>query len=170
VTAPRKRRTREHVIADLSRVYVETVLLDGNCTAEQTRRDYGYDLLVTCFDADGFVEPGYVAVQLKATDDIDRGATAGAFRLRMDVRDYHLWTGNLDPVFLILFDARRRAAYWLDVQRYFADDARRRPRPAARSLTVSVPRGQVVGPEFVVYAREKKASRLARVREVIPDD
>ena len=56
----RKRRTREHVIADLSVNHVERVVLRCGWTVERTRHDYGLDLYLETYNIDGEVENGCV--------------------------------------------------------------------------------------------------------------
>lgn len=74
----------------MSRVHVEGIIVDAGFSADQTARDYGYDLFVTTYDEEGYVEPGFILVQFKATDTIERGETATAYSYQMDVRDYRL--------------------------------------------------------------------------------
>jgi hypothetical protein len=66
----RKRRTREHVIADLSVNYVERFILRCGWTVERSRYDYGIDLYMQTYSANGEVESGWVRLQLKATDSL----------------------------------------------------------------------------------------------------
>jgi hypothetical protein len=61
-----KRRTREHVIADLSVNFVERFLLEGGFTGMRHFHDYGYDVTVETFDRDGQVEEGCIFLQLEA--------------------------------------------------------------------------------------------------------
>src|SRR5262245_34338564 len=63
----RKRRTREHVIADRSVHHVEGFVLRCGWTVERTRHDYGIDLFRETYHVDGEVENGWVSFQLKAT-------------------------------------------------------------------------------------------------------
>ena len=49
----RKRRTREHVIADLSVNHVERVVLRCGWTVQRLNPDYGIDLVMTTYDASG---------------------------------------------------------------------------------------------------------------------
>jgi hypothetical protein len=52
----RKRRTRSHIIADLSANHIERhVLLCGH-TVERVIHDYGVDLLLNTYTADGEME------------------------------------------------------------------------------------------------------------------
>jgi hypothetical protein len=54
----RKRRTREHIIADQSVNHVERFVIDEGHTVQRQEHDYGYDLNVITYDSDGYVEPG----------------------------------------------------------------------------------------------------------------
>ena len=54
----RKRRTREHVIADLSVHHVEGFVLRCGWTVERTRHDYGLDLLMRTYSGSGEIESG----------------------------------------------------------------------------------------------------------------
>jgi len=63
---PRKQRTREHVIADLSVHHVEGFILEEGHTTQRLGSDYGYDLLLWTFDEHGYAEPGSIYFQFKA--------------------------------------------------------------------------------------------------------
>ena len=71
-----KRRTREHVIADMSRVHVEAIAIEAGFSGERVYADYGYDLFVTTYDENGYIEPGRLLFQFKATETIERGDSA----------------------------------------------------------------------------------------------
>src|SRR5262245_60185753 len=114
---PRKRRTREHVLADLSINHVERFILEEGHTAQRQTADYGYDLVLYTFDEQGYCEPGPVSIQLKAAETLH--AVGSDYVFDLDVRDYNLWIQEKLPVILILFDASRRRAYWLAIQDYF---------------------------------------------------
>src|SRR5262245_45599244 len=133
---------RQHVIADLSVYHVEGHVLDAGHTVQRLSHDYGYDLMLTTYDEDGYVEPGAVYLRLKAAEALTRSGPNFAFDL--DVRDYNLWMTEKSPVLLVLFDASKRKAYWLFVKQYFKDDESRRPRRGAKTVRVCVPRRQVV--------------------------
>jgi hypothetical protein len=122
-----KRRTREHVIADMSRVHVETAVIHAGFTAEIPTNDYGYDLVVTTYDENGYYEPDRVFFQLKATDSIERFASGPDYVYQIDRRDHAAWTRERLPVYFVLYDARRHRGYWQHVQGYYA--TARGPRP-----------------------------------------
>ncbi len=151
---PRKRRTRQHVIADQSIHYVEGFVLDEGHTIQRVERDYGYDLLLFTYDEQGYVEPGLVFLQLKAAEELQAVGTDYVFDL--DVRDYNLWMVEKEPVILVLFDATRRRAYWLSVQHYFREDEARRPKKGAKTVRVRVPMRQAVSRRAVARMRELK--------------
>src|SRR5262245_44692073 len=130
IFGPRKQRTRQHVIADQSINHVERFIIDAGHTAQRLERDDGYDLFLFSYDERGYVEPGLVCLQLKAAETLQTVGSDYVFDL--DIRDYNLWMLESWPVILILFDASRRRAYWLAVQRYFSEDVTRRPKKGAK--------------------------------------
>src|SRR5947209_15368190 len=109
--APRKKRTRQHIIAAQSVNHVERFIIDEGHTAERPGSDYGYDLVLFTYDTAGYAEEGSVYIQLKAAEKLTRSGAEFAFDV--DLRDYTLWTAEPMPVILILFDAFRRRAYWV---------------------------------------------------------
>jgi hypothetical protein len=132
----RKRRTREHVIADLSVNHVERLVLRCGWTVERSRHDYGIDLAMETFTADGEVQNGRILFQLKATDFLRMSADGTVIPIRLEWRDLLYWLNEPLPVLLILYDAQGDRAYWLYVQEYFR--RRRWRRRAARATTVTV--------------------------------
>jgi hypothetical protein len=159
--APRKKRTRQHVIADQSVNYVERFIIDEGHTAQRLEKDYGYDLLLFTYDDQGYAEPGVAFLQLKASETLTQSESHYAYDL--DIRDYNLWMAEEEPVFLVLFDAARRRAYWLHVQTYFRNDASRQPRKGARTVRVDVSRRQAVSRRGVSKMRELKRKADLRI-------
>jgi hypothetical protein len=159
-SGPRKRRTREHVIAAQALNHVERFIVRSGFTSQVVQQDYGYDLLMSTYDDEDYVEPGIVYIQLKATESVVR--TAQGIAVRMDVRDYRLWVKEWMPVFLVVYDAGQDRGYWLYVQAYFQADSGRRPRPGNKSVRVLIPETNRVGLAFVQYARSRKAAVLSQ--------
>jgi hypothetical protein len=116
--AGRKRRTREHVIADLGVNFVERAALECGYVVERKVKDYGVDLVIETTDARGEIEPGQVRVQVKASDAIARTADGQAVTQRVKVADLKAWLFEIGLVVIVAYDARADAAYWLDVQEY----------------------------------------------------
>src|SRR4051812_49021136 len=100
----RKRRTREHVIADLSRHYVERFVLRGGHVIQKVESDYGYDLIMVTFDSNGFQERGFVYLQLKATDRLRMVQSRQVVAFTLDMRDLRLWSEEEAPVILVVYD------------------------------------------------------------------
>ena len=105
-----KQRTRDHVIASLSANSIERFFLLKGHTVIKTEQDYGVDLLVVTYDIDGFVEPGYVYLQLKATDSPSLSVDRSFYSFSISIKDYNAWNNEPMPVFLILYDAKREKA------------------------------------------------------------
>ena len=114
--AGRKRRTREHVIADLGVNHVERAVLLCGYTVERKQSDYGIDLEVETFDRNGQIEAGLIRIQVKATGTLTRGTGEVSFSWRVDATDLRAWLFDLAPVILVVYDAKGGTAYWLDLQ------------------------------------------------------
>lgn len=156
--ATRKRRTREHVLEDLSVHHVEGFVIQEGHTVQRIDGDYGYDLFVTTFDERGYVERGVVFVQVKAAESHQTVGTDWAFDL--DVRDYNLWIREEMPVILVLFDAAKQRAVWLAVQQYFRTDSKRGPKRGAKTVRVRVPSARVLDRFAIATFRELKREAL----------
>lgn len=142
----RKRRTREHVIADLSVNHVERQVLLCGHTTEQTRRDYGYDLLLTTYDANGEPEDGEVRLQLKATDRLPVLKDGTMAIGRIGRSDLARWLSDPFPVIFVVHDAQAEIAYWIYVQRHFQALPGFNLFTAGQSVTVHIPLAQVLDP------------------------
>jgi hypothetical protein len=153
-TAPRKQRTRQHIIADLSVNHVERIILEEGHSVESLGSDYGYDLVMRTHDSEGFIEAGSVLFQLKSSDNL--AALGGMYSFDIDIRDYNLWRAEVMPVVLILFDAIARRAYWLPIQRYFRENPLRRPRTGAKTIRVHVSQRQSVNRRAIRQMRTAK--------------
>ena len=119
VDIPRKRRTRQHVIADLSVNYAERLALLCGFSVERPVHDYGIDLIVFTYDDQGWPEIGHVLIQLKATDHVQILADQQTIAVRVRRADLARWLREPFPVILILYDGSQDLAYWLYLQSYF---------------------------------------------------
>src|SRR5437762_10424564 len=115
----RKRRTRQHVIADLSVNYVERQALLCGFSAERIVHDYGIDLELFTFTRAGEIEEGSILVQIKASDTLKRDRSASSFPFPIDRRDLVSWLAQPMPVILAVYDAAKDKAYWIYVQNFF---------------------------------------------------
>jgi hypothetical protein len=113
---PRKRRTRQHVIADLSINYVERFVLTCGYSAERIRADYGTDLIISTYNAEGEIENGLIYVQVKATDTPIVPNTDQRIPIVLQTKDLDLWLREAMPYILIFYDAQAERAYWFYLQ------------------------------------------------------
>jgi hypothetical protein len=141
---PLKRRTREHVLADLSANYVEKQALLCGYTAERVRLDYGIDLVVQTFNRRSEVESSRILFQLKATDRIRTSAGAGAASCRIEQADLAHWLDEPFPVVLVLYDARKDAGYWCYVQKHFANLSGFDLANCGKRVTVAIPPSNIL--------------------------
>lgn len=132
----RKRRTRQHVIADLGINHVERQALLAGFAADRVEHDYGIDLFVSTYDDSGGIENGYLLIQVKATDHLPLLADRQTVTLRAERSDIDWWIGELLPVILVVYDAQADVAYFSDVQAYFARQATPTPSEWARTISV----------------------------------
>jgi hypothetical protein len=163
----RKRRTREHVLADLSANYVEKQALLCGFAVERVRLDYGIDLMVQTFNRRGEVENGWIPFQLKGTDRIKFVDGGSAVSCRIERADLRHWLKESQPVILTLYDARTDVAYWLFVKGYFEvlsgfDLAR-----CGKRVTVSIPSSNVLDRGAMRNLARLKNELAARDREKI---
>jgi hypothetical protein len=159
---PRKQRTRQHVIADQSVNFIERFIIDAGHTAQRVEKDYGYDLLLFTYDVRGYVEPGVAFIQLKALETLEQ--TGSDYVFDLDIRDYNLWMMNRMPVFLVLFEASRRRAFWLHVQGSFPAGSAHRPKPRAKTIRVRVPVRQSLNRRAIASMQRLKQVALERGR------
>lgn len=159
----RKRRTREHIIADLSVNHVERLVLRCGWTVERTRYDYGLDLDMRTYNSRGEVQNGKILFQLKATDTLKKSADGTVIPIRLEWRDVLFWANELDPVILIRYDAGEDQAYWLYVQEHFRRVQWPERSGKASTVTVHVPADNVLDEAAIrQFARFRKERRRRR--------
>jgi hypothetical protein len=119
-----KQRTREHVIADLGINHLERYILLCGHTAQRIQHDYGYNLFMTTYNSRGEIEQGWTYFQVKATSRLLLLKDRRTITWTLSRRDLKLWLGENYPVILVIDQAPRDRAYWLDVQAYFSGQRR----------------------------------------------
>lgn len=154
-----KRRTREHVIADLGICFVEWQALQCGYTVERIRHDYGVDLELKTYNVFGEREPGDVLIQVKATDDLAKREGKKSFAFRIERKDLVSWIRESAPVILVVFDASKKRAFWCYVQQYFQALDEFNIFAAGKTITVYVPWANRLNP--------KAMRRFARFRDRI---
>lgn len=153
----RKTRVRKHVIADMSLHFLAYKVASCSFTTEPTSADYGYDLSIFTFDAQGQYENGNIFVQLKASDHLRVDPRSGDIIFRIDIRDIATWEGELFPVYLVVFDARYEKAYAVNLQRYFVQNGIAASTMTAKSIDVRLSGVEVDGSTIKAWRKEKNA-------------
>ena len=134
----RKRRTREHVIEDLSENHLERKVLVKGHLLRRPERDYGVDVTMFHFDADGAIENGEVRFQLKATERLQVINKGTVISIPINTGDLHYWALEIHPFILVLFDATEDRAFWLHIQEYIAENPERVD-PEKETANVHIP-------------------------------
>ena len=151
----KKKRTRQHIIADLGFNFVERQVLKAGYVVHKVVFDYGFDGFISTFDADGFVENGEIYVQVKSTDSVNYADDNKSLVFDLSIRDLELWLFNTAPVLLLLYDARKETAHYLNLQEYF-----RKNRDSLKNIhkfvRVHIPRDNQFSPQAVIEQRSLK--------------
>ena len=135
---PRKRRTIEHVISEMSVNFLERqILRRGHQLMRPPQLEYGVDGYMLHFDEDGFVENGLVYFQVKATGSVKFVDKGRAISVTVEGAHLHQWSWVVHhPVILVLYDAEEKRAYWFDVKA-FADQ--HQLDPEGETVTFRIP-------------------------------
>ena len=115
----RKQRTRQHFIEDFGMNHIEFQILLADCTMQRQYYDYGYDAFINTYNENGETENGVIQIQLKSTDHLKFSEDKKVILFDLDQRDLELWLNSHEPVIFIIYDAKKRIAYWLDLLDYF---------------------------------------------------
>jgi len=103
IMPPKKQRSREHVIADLSVNFVERQALLCGFSVERIVHDYGIDLVLSTYTKNGEPQPGEILLQVKATDHL-RVVREGRFvSCRIERAHLRLWLAETFPVILVVY-------------------------------------------------------------------
>lgn len=162
----RKKRTRQHILEDLSRNHIEHYAYRLGYSTERVEHDYGIDMMLFTYDENGQAENGYLAIQLKGTDSL---ATLQNGKIPVPLERAHLatWMAEPCPVILVFYHAPSDTAYWLYIQAYFAGLPNgSRPR-GGKTVTVHIPQQNLVDEAAVRQFRQLKQAILRQVKGVI---
>jgi len=163
----RKRRTREHIIADLSVNHVEARVLRCGYSVERIEHDYGTDLAIFTHDEQGELESGFILVQLKATNSLRVLADGKTISFPVSRADLAHWLSELMPYILIVYHAPPDVAYWLYIQEAFEQRPAFSLEHAPATVTVHIPLAQVLNEEAVRHFARCRDTILQQVKGVI---
>lgn len=141
---PKKRRTRQHVIAEMSANHLERWILLCGFSVERIEHDYGIDLVLFTYDTNGEIENGQIFIQLKATDTLRLQTRQPVISFALTHSDFELWLNEPMPCMLIVYDASEDVAYWCYLQAYFERIPGFDLANAGQSVTIQIPRANTV--------------------------
>ena len=166
----RKRRTRQHVIADLGVNHVERYVLLAGFTTERRLHDYGIDLVVSTYDPSGEIEQGEMLLQVKATDRLTTIRDEAFVTVRIDRRDLRAWLAESLPVILVVFDGKSERAWWLYVQAEYGGTKRFQVSSGTGTTTLRIPITNGLDTDAFGRFRGFRNRVLAQIRGVIHDN
>lgn len=164
--AKRKKRTREHIIADLSENHFEKIALIKGFSVERTAHDYGYDIFLFSYDANGEIENGYISVQLKATDSLPLINGNSVISFIVDKKDLDLWLKEFNPVILVVYDVPNNKAYWLYIQAYFQTLNGFALANVGKSINVHIPLTNKIGKGALTKFADQKTKLYNQIQNI----
>ncbi|KAB8315054.1 DUF4365 domain-containing protein [Tolypothrix campylonemoides VB511288] len=166
----KKKRPREHIIADLSVNHVERYVFLCGYSVERMEYDYGFDLVIFTYDNNGEIENGQIYVQLKATDSLKVLANQETVTFPIARSDLELWLNEPMPCILIVYDAQLDVAYWLYLQAYFENLEGFDLSQVGQSVTVRLPKKNLVDQEAIKKFARYRDDVLRQIKGVIRHD
>lgn len=116
----RKLRTRQHTIEDLGFNHIEKqILLAGFTMYRNSANDYGIDGYIQTFRPTGEIDRKTIDFQLKSTDNIRYLSKKQANVFDLSIEDLEFWLSKDRPILLVLYDAIKDVAYYIDLSTYF---------------------------------------------------
>ncbi len=150
----RKLRTRKHIIEDLGFNHIEKqVLLAGFTMYRISNNDYGYDGYIQLFKPTGEIDSHLIHFQLKSTDHIKYIKSKHAFVFDLSIRDLELWLSNNRKMMLVLYDAHKDIAFYIDLPSYFQKN-REVLKNINKFVRVYLPELQVFNQQSVIDLRK----------------
>jgi uncharacterized protein DUF4365 len=127
------------VIAEMGVNFLERqVLRRGHQLRRVPQPEYGTDAQMLHFSPEtSEIENGWVEFQVKATDNLRLVDQSKSVACTIETSHFHYWCWDIaHPFILVLYDARKNTAYWLDVQNHEPPGA---DLEVQESITVRIP-------------------------------
>jgi hypothetical protein len=137
---------------------------------ERIEHDYGVDLMLFTYNADGEIENGHILVQLKATDDLKMLLDQQTIAFPVKRADLGFWLDEPMPCLLVVYDAQNDIAYWLYLQAYFENQPEFDLSQTGDTITVHIPTVNTVDQAAVRNFAAFRDSVLKQMRGGIRHD
>jgi Domain of unknown function (DUF4365) len=148
----RKQRTRQHIIEDLSFNHIEKQILLAGFTMNRNSNDYGIDGYIQTFLPTGEIYKKTIDFQLKSTDYIQYTEKRQALAFDLNIVDLEFWLSKDRQMLLILYDAQKDIAYYIDLAIYFEKN-RKSLAEINKFVCVYLPVHQIFNPQAVIALR-----------------
>jgi hypothetical protein len=113
------------------------------------------------FNERGERERGDIHIQVKATDRLLFRPAQTAFSFRVARTNLVDWLYEVEPVILIVFDAKKKRAYWVCIQALFPDLEKLNFFAFGKSVSIRVPVANRLNPSAM--------RQMARLRDEFRD-
>ncbi|MBU7587354.1 MAG: DUF4365 domain-containing protein [Nostoc sp. TH1S01] len=163
----KKRRPREHIIADLSVNHVERYIFLCGYSVERIEYDYGFDLVMFTYDANGEIENGQIYLQIKARDSLRILASQETIAFTLKRSDIELWLFEPMPCILIVYDAQASVSYWLYLQAYFESLEKFDLSKIGETFTVRLSQANILNEEAIKKFAQYRDDVLRQLQGVI---
>ena len=159
----RKRRTREHVIEEMSLNFLERKVLErGHMLVRGPQREYGWDATMFHFSPEsGEIENGEVRIQVKATDHLDSERAFAVCRVQTRDLHYWYWEDQQIPFVVVLYDAQRHRGFWV-AMRHFVEQRRLEIEPEQQTIELQIPWSNRLTVRAIDRFREMSLQRIKR--------
>lgn len=154
----RKRRPREHVIAEMGVNFLERqVLRRGHQLRRVEEPEYGTDALMLHFTPESReIENGWVEFQVKATDRPTISGDGKSIACVVEMAHLHYWYWEVaHPFILVMYDASKNRAFWIDIQAYVDEHAI----DDSDTVTIQVPTRNKLTPAAIDRFRRMSLAR-----------
>lgn len=140
------------------------VLHRGHQLVKVPQPEYGTDALMRHFAPHSReIENGWVEFQVKATDHITFVSNEQCVTCRIETSHLHYWYWEVHcPLMLVLYDAQKNRAFWLDVQD-FVDTQKIPATSAGETLTVRIPTANKLTLRAIDHFRKLSLARTKGV-------
>jgi len=158
----RKKRTRAHVIEEMSFNFLERkVLARSHMLARAPQREYGWDATMFHFSPNGEIENGEIRIQLKATDHLDGNKAYVACRVSTKDLQYWYWEDQQIPFVLALYDAQRQRGFWIPIRQH-VDELQIQIDPEQATVELRIPWSNKITLRTIDQLREMSLTRDRR--------
>jgi hypothetical protein len=161
----RKRRPWTHVIGDLGVNFLERqVLRRGHKLTRVPGPEYGTDALMDHFSPETReIENGRVEFQVKATDNLKFVDNGTCVVCRVEIAHAGHWYWEIaHPFILVLYDAEKHRAFWIDIHSYLEAHP---PRADTETLTIRIPVTNRLTLSAIDGFRKMSLARMASLTE-----